>query len=286
MKLKLIATLLYLPLAACVGGGGASSPSAQVSQAPATNSETLGVFPDGSGLVRTVATNDDTLYIFVNDISELATTLQTSGLEGSSLVVGSLTVPVTGSIDSVAILGLEDFTGTIATIRESGTGPIRILETTNGEAFIAAIGPSNNPNTIVTRGASYGAAPPGEHTYRGAMTAHTRIGGEQVVDGQFTLIADFDNQAFTLTGFIDPSSPSYTFFSSNGTIDNATGHLQATTATLGANPATLYGSLHGATAGAVSGIFHTNEASPVTVGAFAGSRWPAPTEWSSFIVSA
>lgn len=285
MKLKLIATLLYLPLAACVGGGGASSPSAQVSQAPATNSETLGIFPDGSGLVRTVATNDDTIYIFVNDISDLATTLQTSGLQGSSLVAGSLTVPVTGTINNVAI-GTDTFTGNIATIREDAAGPLRIIETTSGEAFIALIGPSTNPNTIITRGARYGAAPVGEHTYRGAIATHTRSGGGQVVDGQFTLTANFDTPSYSLVGFVDPNNDISRIITSSGTIDNATGRLQPTTAALGADQATLHGSFHGNAAGAVSGIFHTNEASPVTVGAFAGSRWPAPTEWSSFIVSA
>lgn len=267
---KRLAALCAIFLSAC-GGGGSTTP-APVSQEPPAVGEILGTFTDGSGVLRTVATNDDTIYFFINDITDLATTIETSGAQSASLEAGNLTVPISGTLSNLAI-GPDNFTETIATLREDPTaGPLRILEATSGEAFVALLGPSTNPNAIFTRGSSYGTAPAGSHEYRGAMATHTRSGAGQVADGQFTLSANFDSETYTFAGFIDPSNDPSRTVTSSGTLDLATGRIQATTTTVGAAPATMYGSLHGSTAGAVSGVFHSNEASPVTVGAFAGSR--------------
>lgn len=248
-------------LAACGGGGGGvTTPS------PAVTFSTLKSFSDGAGVGRGVATDGTEVVFIAPDISELVTAANQSS--SSPLVdVQFSDFAVTETLSTAVVReGTISFGGEVAAVL--------IIEDNSGEAGVVYLDVPNYGTAVFATGSAYGAAPSGQFTYNGVNTITNRIdtGGA----GDFALTANFTNGTFTYNGNFSYGASDSASLTGTGTIDTVNGRLDSSN--LSANvagstsAATMYGQLHGTSAEAVSGVFHTNEANPNYAGAFVGSK--------------
>ena len=145
------------------------------------------------------------------------------------------------------------------------------IEDLGGEAAIIQVAVPNVANFLGVEGSQYGAEPTGTFTYNGTMAMGRRVGNASTDFGSFSMSADFSNQSFTYNGTTTSNR-----VVGSGFLDTTNGQFTTDTLTITTGevprPGTMYGQTHGSSAQSVSGVFHTNENSPLYTGAFVGSR--------------
>jgi hypothetical protein len=113
--------------------------------------------------------------------------------------------------------------------------------------------------------------PSGTFTYTGNQVVRHWQGGSFKEFGDVTINADFTNKEFVYSG-----SSSNAGVNGIGYLDTSTGKLTSVDASLIANgsayTATIHGLLSGAGASSITGVFHTNDASPDYAGAFVAKK--------------
>lgn len=145
------------------------------------------------------------------------------------------------------------------------------MQDNTGEAGLVYVVLPGVADAVLATGSAFGTAPNGNFTYNGVHLIGDRFTGE-IESGDFTLTADFNNKTFGYTGSTVGSS-----LTGSGIIDTANGRFSSSnsTSTVGdSGTASMYGQLHGSSADAISGVFHTNEADPIYGGAFVGNIEP------------
>nr|WP_213395934.1 hypothetical protein [Yoonia sp.] len=249
----MLATTAVLALAAC--GGGGSTP---VEISPER------IFSDGAGVARGVATDGDTVLIISDEIGFFVDSLQTEGVSsGPSSLPSDFAIVQTLTTNANIRQGAINSGSLVANVT--------IVEDLSGKTFSTILEIPGLNTLFASRGDAYRAAPAGSFTYNGTFVTGLRNINPQLEYGSFSLNTNFNNQTFTINGF-----NSFDTLSGSGVVNTSTGELASNTLTMntsGTNrSASLYGSLHGNSAESVSGVFHSNEASPVYVGTFIGSR--------------
>lgn len=247
-------------LAACGGSSTSSTETARFT--------TLKQFSDGAGVARgTFADGTETVFIASNvagvvsaankivDASVGATTTYRSQAFSD--------IPISETLSTAVVRR-----GTVTLAGQSVN--VLIVEDNSGDAGLVYLSASGG-DVLTASGAGFGTAPSGAFTYNGVHIIAERSVGGSAQTGTFSLTADFDNKTFSYSGTTASSS-----LTGNGTVDTTSGRLTSSDLSSVANgfksSATMYGQLHGSSAQATSGVFHTNESDPNYAGAFAGSR--------------
>lgn len=251
-------------LAACGGGSGSADSNGGPSAPPTANYSALTAFADGGGVGRGVDEDGGQLVFIGPDITEAIAQLNDQ------------------SQDDLADIDIEDFPivqvfDNDANLREGAisvegfTFNVTIVEDAGGQAGIFLFEDPGFSNILMAGGTGVGSLPAGTFTYSGTLATGLRSANPQAEFGEFVLLADFNSGNFDFDGatLSDTVSGSGTIDSSSGTI--ASNNMEMNTSGV-ERSATMYGQFHGNQAESVSGVFHSNEPTPVYAGGFAGSR--------------
>jgi hypothetical protein len=259
--MKLNATLAVSAVALLAACGGGSSGT---SNNPTINFTTIKAFSDGGGVAA--ATRND---------------------GARSVVIAPKIADVVAAANSVTQEDIDDIDrsefpivqvlGTNANIRQ-GASTIRgtvinvtIFEDLGGDSEVILQEIPNYGNSLMATGTPLGAIPEGVFVYSGTLGTGFRSLNPQIETGSFTMSANFNAGTFDFNG----STTSDTL-SGSGFINTTSGSISANNINLttsGTNrTASMYGNFHGGSAQGVSGLFHSNEASPLYSGGFVGSR--------------
>lgn len=258
-------TFLALPavglLAAC-GGSSTSSSGSITTPPPTVNFTTLRAFSDGAGVGRGVASDGTETVFIAPDIAEVVSIANQSAANPVDDIQFSDFAVVQTLPTAVVRSGTVTIEGEVANVL--------IVEDNSGEAGLVYLEFPGFADAVFASGSAFGTAPNGTFTYNGVHIIGDRfLGGAE--DGSFTLTADFTNRTFDYSG----ATASSTLIGS-GTIDTTNGRFASSNLSsnvLGStNTASMYGQMHGSSAQAVSGVFHTNESDPRFGGAFVGNR--------------
>lgn len=269
MKFKGLIALPALSLLAACGGGSTSSsggnintPPPLVTPTPTVNFTTLRAFSDGAGVGRGVASDGSEAVFIAPEISAVvAEANQTSANPVNDIQFSDFAVVQTLPT-AVVRQGTVTFEGEVANVL--------IVEDNSGEAGLVYLEFPGFADAVFATGSAYGTAPNGAFTYNGVHVIGDRFSGG-TEDGNFTLTADFNNRTFGYSG-----ATASTTLTGSGAIDTANGRFTSNNLSSNVsgstNSASMYGQLHGSSAQAVSGVFHTNESDPNFAGAFVGNR--------------
>lgn len=253
----ILPTLAFLQ--AC--GGGSTGP-AGFNQTPTPASfRTLRQFSDGAGVGRAVDADGVEMVFISPDIAEVVA----EGNRTYNSPIDDIQFSDFPVVQRLAHSTVRQGTMTI----EGEVANVTIIEDNGGDAGILYLD-LGYADAVVATGTPYGTAPGGTFSYEGTHLIGDRYYGG-IEDGTFTLTANFTSKTFSYAGSTVSST-----LNGTGIIDTANGRFQSSNLTsnvLGSvNSASMYGQLHGQSAQAVSGVFHTNEADPNYAGAFIGSQ--------------
>lgn len=259
MTTKVLFALPVVSLLAACGGGSSGSIS---TPSPSANFTTVRAFSDGAGVGRAVASDGSETVFIAPDITEVVSAAnQSSSNPVTDIQFSDFAV--------VQVLPTAVVRQGAVTIEGVATN-VLIVEDNRGEAGLVYLEIPGVADAVFAVGSAFGTAPNGAFTYNGVHVIGNRTFGG-IETGSFTLTADFNNRTFDYN-----ASTTNTALAGSGTIDTANGRFASNN--LGANvlgtssTASMYGQLHGNSGESVSGVFHTNEASPFYAGAFVGSR--------------
>lgn len=260
MKFNIILTVPVVMLLAACGGG-----SSAISNNPTANYSTVKVFSDDAGVARVVSTDGVQGYVIVPDVASVVSTANSLTAEDLANVQVS-DFPVVQVLNSNANLrqGAMTVEGQVANVTA--------IEDLGGEAAAFFIEFPGYANALIVSGTQPVSIPTGAYQYQGTLGTGVRnVNNAQPEFGAFTLDANFAAQSFNING----STLSDTL-SGSGVINNSIGTINSNNLALttsGENrSATLYGQFHGNAASSVSGVFHSNENTPVYAGFIVGSR--------------
>jgi hypothetical protein len=262
MKLKASLAVSAVALLAACGGG-----SSGVSNSPTTTFTTVKVFSDKAGVARAVSSDGVQGYVIVPDV---ALTISTA----NSLTAQDLANVQVSDFPIVQVLSSNANLRQGAITIEGVVFNVTAIEDLGGEAAAFFMEIPGNLNALVVNGNQPTNIPTGIFRYQGSMgTGLRNVNNTLPQLGSFTIDANFSQSSFSITG----STLSDTLVGS-GVINNSSGTINANNlflTTSGTNrTATLYGQFHGANAGSVSGVFHSNEANPTYAGFVVGSKIP------------
>lgn len=257
MNIKGFMALASAGLLAACGGGGSSNTQVEISP------ERL--FLDGAGVARGVAVDGSSVLIMIDDVAGFVDFIQTNGIDNSTSGLAPSNFNVVQSLSTNANLRQG------AINSGSIVGNVIIVEDLGGQAFNALIEIPGQEIMIFTRGSKFGSAPSGSFTYSGTFVTGLRSVTPEIEYGSFALTANFNNKTFSIN-----ASNAFDTLSGSGSVNTSNGELASNSLVMNTSgtsrTASLYGSLHGNNAESVSGMFHSNEASPVYAGTFVGSR--------------
>ena len=164
---------------------------------------------------------------------------------------------------------------------------------TDADARLLIFDPQTGADTAVARGAAFGRGANGVYTYGGVHVSGARTSLADADVGTFTIVANFASPTqATVTSYIGAAEGNR-LVSASGSIAAGTGRFSITNATYTARgavagagiAASLHGQFHGATAQAVTGVWHANTSADATVaaaGAFIGNRFSPRGDYSLF----
>lgn len=254
----ILATTAALALTAC--GGGSSG----VSNNPTVNFTTVKQFSDGGG-VATGVRSDGARSVFlapeIADVVAAANSVTQNDIDG----IVSSDFPIVQQLGTNANIrqGAMTIQGTVVNVT--------IFEDLGGNSEIELQEIPNFGNQLLAKGTPLGTIPSGTFVYNGTLGTGFRSVNPQIEFGSFSMSANFNAGTFTFNG----STLSDTL-AGNGFVNVTNGSLASSNLNLTTSgtqrTATMYGNFHGGTAQGVSGIFHSNEASPLFSGGFVGSR--------------
>lgn len=262
MKYLSFAALPAVALLAACGGSSTSSSGSITTPPPTNNFTTLRAFSDGAGVGRGVASDGTETVFIVPEISTaVAEANRTASNPVSDFQFSDFTV-----VQTLPTAVVRQGTATV----EGEVVNVTIVEDNSGEAGLVYLEIPGFADAVFATGSAFGTAPSGAFTYNGAHAIADRfVGGYEI--GDFTLTADFNNRTFTYSGATVSST-----LNGSGTIDTVNGRFASNNLSSNVSgltsTASIYGQLHGSSAQAVSGVFHTNESDPRFGGAFVGNR--------------
>ena len=224
-------------------------------------------FDDGGGVANgniVASSGDEFRSILLGpDIVGSAAALPDSAADPNELSFGNFSTVTILPDNSRLLEGTTLFRG--------NTVDFAFVRDRNSEARVAAFGDASESN-ILAFGDLLSGTPTGVHTYTGTLGMGERGPIANIDFGSFTMAADFGANSYTFTGATnggDTLNGSGAFNLQAGTFTSST-FTAVTSGTTRA--ATVFGQLHGNGGTSVSGVYHTNEATPTHHGGFAGSR--------------
>ena len=246
-------------LAACGGSSTSNNPVASYT--------TLQVFGDRAGVARGTGNDGSQSLVITPEVTAVVANASTVTASQIDAIQFS-DFPIVRTLSTNANLR----SGTITT--NGITFNVRAVEDLGGEAAIMLAEVPNVTNFLVVAGSQYGGAPTGEFTYSGTMAMGRRVVNPDPEYGSFSMSADFSNQTFTYDGRTISNR-----VEGSGVLDTTTGRFTTNTLDITTGGVsgikrggTMHGQTHGSSAQSVSGVFHTDEISPLYAGAFVGSR--------------
>lgn len=275
-KRSMVSMAALFALSGCLGGGGGSSSSvSSLSDAASLSNSvaSLSSFADNGGVAAGNATDDDDgsvirVIILGPQISETVSAINAGATDpnNNDLTFENVTATQTLSDNSIVQQGTDTFNG--------ATVDFRLIIDSQQEAFLGII---EDPTSSVgatgfALGAPLSGSLVGAHTFTGTLAMGERGPISNIDMGSFTMAADFGANSYTFTGATNGGDT----LNGSGAFNLQTGTFTAsnfTAVTSGTNrDATVFGQLHGNGGTSVSGVFHTNEATPTHHGGFVGSR--------------
>jgi len=258
-KRSMLSMAAFFALSGCLGGGGGSS------SAVATVS-VVSTFADGAGVSTGVANSEDgnlPVIIMAPEIVAVTNALN-SDTDDDSDELDFDSLPIVQVLAS----GANCRQGTVTF--DGQTVNAIAIDDRGDEAFLFGF-ESNGVAAAIAIGTPLTGTPVGTQTYTGTLTMGVRGALALQELGSFTMGANFSTNTFTFNGTTTSNS-----LNGSGVIDTGNGTFASnnlTAVTNGTNrTATMFGNLHGNAATSVSGLFHTNEATPTHAGGFVGSR--------------
>ena len=257
----LLATTAVLALSACGGSGDGSATN------PTVSFTAVKAFSDVAGVARGVASDGSRSVVISPDIAEVVssanstTQQQIDGINASDFpIVQELS---TNANLREGALSFDAFPGVVMNVLA--------IEDLGSDSAVVLLSIPTYGNAVIASGTPLTNIPSGNFTYSGTLGTGFRSVNPQIEYGSFLLTANFNNGTFTFDG-----SSLSDELSGSGNVNLVNGDLSSNNITMitsGTNrTASMYGQFHGNGATGVSGVFHSNEASPVYSGAFVGSR--------------
>ena len=269
-KKAILPLAVLFALSACGGGSSSSVNSLSGASALSNSLAAISTFADNGGVAAGNATDTDDgeelrVLIIGPQISETVSALNTllTDSNNADLDFDNATSTNTLADGSTVEEGTTTFDG--------DTLDFAAVTDRNQEALVAAFGDANSSFVLVFGEAMSGSLV-GSHTYTGTFGMGETGPIANIDLGSFTMTADFGGNTYTFTGATnggDTLTGSGSFNLEYGTFTSST-FTAVNSGTSSA--ATVYGQFHGNGGSSVSGVFHTNEATPTHHGGFAGSR--------------